>query len=121
MPDVVKSLAGDNATNPNVAKAIADAKKEAVQGNGDFVDLFVKNYQQLAGMNQLGGIFAARLGESNITPSSTDEQVKAVLNEQVKAAVGNSFEVLRTRIDQFGVVQPNIQTLEAKASWVRLW
>lgn len=114
VPDVVKSLAGDNATNPNVAKAIADAKKEAAQGNGDFVDLFVKNYQQLAGMNQLGGIFAARLGESNITPSSTDEQVKAVLNEQVKAAVGNSFEVLRTRIDQFGVVQPNIQTLEGK-------
>lgn len=114
VPDVVKSLAGDNASDPNVAQAIASAQKAAAQGRGDFVDLFVADYQRLAGQGHLGGIFAARLGGSDITPTSTDEQVKAVLNEQVKAAVGNSFEVLRTRIDQFGVAQPNIQTLEGK-------
>lgn len=114
VPDVVKSLAGDNASNPNVQKAIAQAKAEAAQGTGDFVQLFVKDYQKIAGPNQLGGIFALKLKDSNITPNSTDEQVEQALTTQVKAAVGNSFEVLRTRIDRFGVVQPNIQTLEGK-------
>ena len=114
VPDVIRSLAGDNAADPNFQKALAEAQKEATQSTGDVVDLFVKHYQQISGRNHLGGLFAMKLKSSNITPASTDEEVQKALTEEVKAAVGNSYEVLRTRIDRFGVAQPNIQTLEGK-------
>jgi len=114
VPDVVKNLAGSNAQDPKVAKAIAEARQEAQQSGGDFVELFVSKYQSENGKGQLGGIFALKLKERDITPNSTDEQVTKVLNEEVKAAVANSYEVVRQRIDQFGVAQPNIQMLEGK-------
>ena len=114
VPDVVKNLAGSNANDPKVAKAIADARAEAKNGTGDFVELFVKKYQEQNGKDQLGGIFSLKLKERNITPNSTDEQVQKVIAEEVKAAVANSYEVVRQRIDQFGVAQPNIQMLEGK-------
>lgn len=114
VPDVVKNLAGSNAQDPKVAKAIDEARQEAQQSGGDFVELFVSKYQAENGKGQLGGIFALKLKERDITPNSTDEQVQRVLNEEVKAAVSNSYEVVRQRIDQFGVAQPNIQKLEGK-------
>lgn len=114
VPDVVKNLAGSNAQDPKVAKAIDEARQEAQQSGGDFVELFVSKYQTENGKGQLGGIFALKLKERDITPNSTDEQVQRVLNEEVKAAVSNSYEVVRQRIDQFGVAQPNIQKLEGK-------
>ncbi len=114
VPDVIKSLAGDNASDPNFQKALAAAQKEATQSTGDIIELFVKNYQQISGRDHLGGVFTSKLKDSNITPNSSDEQVQKALTEEVKAAVSNSYEVLRTRIDRFGVAQPNIQTLEGK-------
>ena len=114
VPDVIKSLAGENAADPTFQKALAEAQKQANESTGDVIELFVKNYQQLSGMNHLGGVFTARLRSEGITPNSTDADVQRVLTDEVKAAVGNSYEVLRTRIDRFGVAQPNIQTLEGK-------
>lgn len=114
VPDVIKSLAGENAADPTFQKALAQAQKQANESTGDVIELFVKNYQQLSGMNHLGGVFTARLRSEGITPNSTDADVQRVLTDEVKAAVGNSYEVLRTRIDRFGVAQPNIQTLEGK-------
>ena len=64
--------------------------------------------------DQLGGLFALKLKEEGITPNSTDAQVKAALEKEIKAAVDNSYQVVRQRIDRFGVAQPNIQILEGR-------
>lgn len=114
VPDVVKNLAGDNASDPAVQKAVAQAAAEAKRGRGDFVELFVRAYQKEAGEGKLGGIFASKLKEQNIYYTSSDADVERVLNEEVAAAVANSNEVVRSRIDRFGVAQPNIQILRGK-------
>ena len=114
VPDVVKSLAGESASEPAFAKALADAREQAKKESTDFVDIFVSVYQKQNGENRLGGIFASKLKEKNISYNSTDAEVKKVLAEEVVAAVENSNKVVRSRIDRFGVAQPNIQVLRGK-------
>ena len=114
VPDVVKNLAGESANDPKFKKAFEDAKQLAKKENTDFVEAFVATYQQQNGNDKLGGIFASKLNEKNISYNSTDAQVKKVLNEEVNAAVENSNKVVRSRIDRFGVAQPNIQILRGK-------
>lgn len=112
--DVVKNLAGESANDPKFKEAYSKAVAQAKKGDIDFVDAFVSAYQQLNGTNKLGGIFASKLGEKNISYNSSDADVKKVLNEEVNAAVENSNKVVRSRIDRFGVAQPNIQILRGK-------
>ncbi|MCI5757532.1 MAG: protein translocase subunit SecD, partial [Bacteroidales bacterium] len=114
VPDVVRNLAGESANDPKFKKAFEDAKQLAKKENTDFVEAFVATYQQQNGNDKLGGIFASKLNEKNISYNSTDAQVKKVLNEEVNAAVENSNKVVRSRIDRFGVAQPNIQILRGK-------
>lgn len=114
VPDVVKNLAGESANDPKFKEAYSKAVAQAKKGDIDFVDAFVSAYQQLNGQNKLGGIFASKLGEKNISYNSSDVDVKKVLNEEVNAAVENSNKVVRSRIDRFGVAQPNIQILRGK-------
>lgn len=114
VPDVVKNLAGESANDPKFKEAYSKAVTQAKKGDIDFVDAFVSAYQQLNGTNKLGGIFASKLGEKNISYNSSDADVKKVLNEEVNAAVENSNKVVRSRIDRFGVAQPNIQILRGK-------
>lgn len=114
VPDVVKNLAGESANDPKFKEAYSKAVAQAKKGDIDFVDAFVSAYQQLNGTNKLGGIFASKLGEKNISYNSSDADVKKVLNEEVNAAVENSKKVVRSRIDRFGVAQPNIQILRGK-------
>lgn len=114
VPDVVKNLAGESANDPKFKEAYSKAVAQAKKGDIDFVDAFVSVYQQLNGTNKLGGIFASKLGEKNISYNSSDADVKKVLNEEVNAAVENSNKVVRSRIDRFGVAQPNIQILRGK-------
>ena len=114
VPDVVKNLAGESANDPKFKKAYADAQAKAKKENTDFVDAFISTYQQQNGQNQLGGLFASKLKEKNISYTSSDNDVKKVLNEEVAAAVENSNKVVRSRIDRFGVAQPNIQVLHGK-------
>ena len=114
VPDVVKSLAGESANDPAFAKALADAREQAKTESTDFVDIFVSVYQKQNGENRLGGVFASKLKEKNISYNSTDNEVKKVLAEEVAAAVENSNKVVRSRIDRFGVAQPNIQVLHGK-------
>ena len=114
VPDVVKSLAGESANDPAFAKALADAREQAKTESTDFVDIFVSVYQKQNGENRLGGVFASKLKEKNISYNSTDAEVKKVLAEEVVAAVENSNKVVRSRIDRFGVAQPNIQVLRGK-------
>ena len=114
VPDVVKNLAGSNADDPKVKEAIAEARLEAKKEGKEFVDVFVAKYQEKNGKDLLGGIFAIKLQGQNITPNSTDEEVAKVLKEEINAAVANSREIVQSRIDRFGVAQPNIQMLQGR-------
>jgi SecD/SecF fusion protein len=111
--DVIKTLA-DHKTDPAFVKAVEQAEKESQNSQDDFITLFVKNYKKEAPNGTLAEIFATQQLKGLVNTSSTDSEVEKVLRDQVKAAVDNSFNVLRTRIDRFGVVQPNIQNLEGQ-------
>ena len=114
VPDVVKNLAGESASDAKFVKAYGDAVAKAKKENIDFVEAFVSTYREQNGADKLGGVFASKLKEKNISYNSTDAQVQKALNEEVNAAVENSNKVVRSRIDRFGVAQPNIQILRGK-------
>ncbi len=111
VPDVVKLLA-DNKTDEDFNKAIATAASMATTSQDDFITLFVREYKKLAPNGKLAELFATQQLKDKVNQKTSDADVEKVLREEVKAAVANSYNVLRTRIDRFGVVQPNIQTLE---------
>ena len=113
VPDVVKTLA-DNKPDEAFNTAVAEAAKQQITSQEDFITLFVREYKKQAPDGKLAEIFATQQLKDKVNTRSTDAEVEAVLREEVKAAVENSYNVLRTRIDRFGVVQPNIQTLEGK-------
>jgi len=104
--DVIRSLSNHN-QDPNFNKAL----DLAYARQGDFIDMFVEEYRKLDSA-PLAAIFSTFELKDRILPQSTDAQVIAVLRDELKSAIDNSFNVLRTRIDQFGVVSPNIQRLE---------
>ena len=114
VPDVVKNLAGDNAKDPSFEAASKAAREDYKKGQGDFVERFVARYQEKNGQNKLGAIFATGLKGSNVTFNSTDAQVQSALEREVEAAVSNAYQVVRNRVDQFGVAQPNIQILQGR-------
>ena len=113
VPDVIKALA-DNKTDEAFNKALANAAQEAKTSQDDVITLFVREYHRLAPDASLAQLFATQQLKDKVNQKSTDAQVESVLRSEVKAAVENSYNVLRTRIDRFGVVQPNIQSLEDK-------
>ena len=113
VPDVVKSLA-DNSQDKAFNEAVAQATKEADQSQSDFIKLFVRDFKKISNGRPLSSVFATQKLKDKVRTNSSDAQVESVLREEVKAAVDNSFNVLRTRIDRFGVVQPNIQLLEGQ-------
>ena len=113
VPDVVRTLA-DNKPDEAFNAAVAEAAKQQVTSQEDFITLFVREYKKQAPEGKLAEIFATQQLKDKVNTRSTDAEVEAALREEVKAAVENSYNVLRTRIDRFGVVQPNIQTLEGK-------
>ena len=110
VPDVIKVLS-DNKPDAVFNEALSNAAKEAVNSQDDVITLFIREYHRLAPGQPLAQIFATQQLKDKVTQKSTDQEVERVLRDEVKAAVDNSFNVLRTRIDRFGVVQPNIQTL----------
>ena len=113
VPDVVKALA-DHKSDEAFNKAIAEAAKQSITSQEDFITLFVREYKNQAPQGTLAELFATQQLKDKVNTRSTDAEVEAVLREEVKAAIDNSYTVLRTRIDRFGVAQPNIQTLEGK-------
>ena len=113
VPDVIKALA-DNKPDENFNQALATAAKQAVNSQDDVITLFVKEYHRIAPNAKLSELFATQQLKDKVNQKSSDAEVEKVLRSEVKAAVENSYNVLRTRIDRFGVVQPNIQSLEDK-------
>ncbi len=111
VPDVLRALSGYN-TDENFNKALAQASRRMTESQRDYLDLFVEEYKAIDPGARLSAIFSTFEMKGRIDPSSSDEEVILVLKEDIQSAIDNSFNVLRTRIDQFGVVQPNIQRLE---------
>ena len=111
VPDVVKVLA-DHKDDAAFNQAIETAKKRSITSQSDFISLFVEEYKKAAPDASLATLFATQQLKDKVNTRSTDAEVEKVLRDEVQAAIDNSFNVLRTRIDRFGVVQPNIQSLE---------
>ena len=113
VPDVVETLA-DHKTDPAFTKSVAEARKAEENGQGQFIDLFIQSFHKNAPGRHLAEIFATQQLQGKVSPTSSDADVEKVLRQEVQAAIDNSFNVVRTRIDKFGVVQPNIQKLEGQ-------
>ena len=113
VPDVIKVLA-DNKPDEAFNQALATAAKQATTSQDDVITLFIREYKRVAPQSSLAELFATQQLKDRVNQKSTDAEVEKVLREEVKAAIDNSYNVLRTRIDRFGVVQPNIQSLEDK-------
>ena len=113
VPDVVETLA-DHKTDAAFTKSMEQAKKEEETSQSDFISLFIKYYKQNAPGHRLAEIFATQQLKGQVSTQSTDKEVEKALREQVQSAIDNSYNVVRNRIDKFGVVQPNIQKLEGQ-------
>ena len=113
VPDVVENLA-DHKTDVAFAKSMKEARAEHEVSQSDFITLFINAYKKNAPGHHLSEIFATQQLQGKVSPNSSDKDVEKVLRAEVQAAIDNSFLVVRTRIDKFGVVQPNIQKLEGQ-------
>ncbi|MBE6259242.1 MAG: protein translocase subunit SecDF [Prevotella sp.] len=114
VPDVVDVLA-DHKTDAAYKKSMEQAKKEEETSQDDFISLFIKYWKQNSNGRPLAAIFATQQMKGKVSTSSTDSEVESALRAEVQSAVDNSFNVVRNRIDKFGVVQPNIQKLEGQS------
>ncbi len=113
VPDVVDVLA-DHKTDAAYQKAMDMAKKEEMTSQSDFISLFVDAYHKVAPGHKLAEIFATQELKGKVNTQTSDGDVEKALREEVNSAIDNSYNIVRNRIDQFGVVQPNIQKLEGQ-------
>ena len=113
VPDVIDVLA-DHKTDPAYVKSMQEAKKEEETSQSDFISLFIDAYKKNSNGGRLATVFATQQLKGKVSTQSTDKEVERVLRDEVAAAIENSYNVVRNRIDKFGVVQPNIQKLEGQ-------
>lgn len=113
VPDVVDVLA-DHKTDAAYVKSMEEARKQEATSQSDFITLFIDAFHKNAPGRHLAEIFATQQLKGKVTTQSSDKEVEAALRSEVTAAIDNSYNVVRNRIDQFGVVQPNIQKLEGQ-------
>lgn len=106
--ELVQSLSNNN---PDVVfnQALTNAQKRSVTEQKDYITLFVDEYEKLAPNGKLAAIFANSNNQEKLKFNSSNSDVEAYLKDQANTAVQQSYTVLHTRIDQFGVTQPNIQ------------
>ena len=113
VPDVLENLA-DHKVDAAFVKSMKEARAEHEVSQSDFITLFVNAFKKNAPGRHLSEIFATQQLQGKVSPNSSDKEVEKVLRSEVQVAIDNSFLVVRTRIDKFGVVQPNIQKLEGQ-------
>ncbi len=114
VPDVIDVLA-DHKQDAAYKKSMQEAKKEEETSQDDFISLFVKYWKQNSNGRPLAAIFATQQMKGKVSTNSSDSEVESALRSEVQSAVDNSFNVVRNRVDKFGVVQPNIQKLEGQS------
>ena len=111
--DVLKSLAAENAQNPNFVAALeATSNAAEVESGDDFVDAFAANYKKQNPTATLAEVFSTYQLKEKIKKDTPDSEVLSIIKKEMADALSNSFNVLRNRIDRFGVVAPNIQRLQ---------
>ena len=110
LEDLVEALAGNNAT-PEFQQAINLAKQRSVNSRDDFITLFADAWKEVGKGQRLAQVFGTYEMKDKIKPESTDAEVIGIIRGEAESAIGNSFNVLRNRIDRFGVTQPSIQKL----------
>ena len=110
VPDILRALSGYN-TSETFNKAMELAKQKQKSSGADFLTLFIESFKEVDPEAQLASVFSTFEMKDKVTLNSTNDEVEKVIREEVEGAIDNSFNVLRTRIDRFGVVQPNIQKL----------
>ena len=110
LQDLVKAISG-NSMNPEFQKALALAKERSVNSREDYITLFADAWKEVSNGQHLAQIFGTYEMKDKITPASSDADVISVIRDEAESAVANSFNVLRSRIDRFGVTQPSIQKL----------
>lgn len=113
VPDVVDVLA-DHKTDAAYLKSMKEAKEQETTSQSDFITLFIDAFHKNAPGRKLAEVFATQQLKGKVTTQSSDKDVEKALREEVTASIDNSYNVVRNRIDQFGVVQPNIQKLEGQ-------
>ena len=113
VPDVVETLA-DHKTDAAFVKSMKEAKAEEETSQKDFITLFINAYHKNAPGHRLAEVFATQQMQGKVSAQSSDSEVEKALRAECSSAIDNSFNVVRTRIDKFGVVQPNIQKLEGQ-------
>ena len=111
VPDIIEVLSG-HSTDPVFVQALQMANEQHLNSQRDFVDLFGDAFQQLDPNAKLAPIFLFEFKDKGITVNSTNDEVLSVIKEETNSAIDRSYQILRTRIDRFGVAQPNIQKLE---------
>lgn len=110
VPDILRVLSGHN-TSENFNQALALANEKQKTSGADYLTLFFESFYELDPNAQLASVFSTFELKEKVSLNSTNPEVEKVVREEVEGAIDNSFNVLRTRIDRFGVVQPNIQKL----------
>lgn len=108
LQELVRNLA-NNPKDENFNKALENANTRSKSSQDGYVNLFVEEFKKLSPNTSLASFFATKDNSTQIKPGSTDAEVQRFLEQQASSAIDNTFEVLRTRIDKFGVTSPNIQ------------
>ena len=111
LKDLVKALAGENGNLPEFNSALALAQERSVNSRLDYISLFAEAWTETSNGAPLAQVFGTYDLKEKINATTSDEEVIAVIREEAESAISNSFNVLRNRIDRFGVTQPNIQKL----------
>ena len=110
LEDLVKALSG-NSTEPEFLQALELAKSRSVTSQSDLITLFAEAWKEVSGGQRLSAVFGTYEMRDKIKPESSDDEVVSVIKAEAESAVSNSFNVLRNRIDRFGVTQPSIQKI----------
>ena len=114
VPDIVDMLS-DHSNDAGFRQALSQARQEEEKSQGDFISLFAERWKQVNGDRPMAAIFATQQMRDKVNTKSTDDEVVSALRTEVQSAIDNAETVVRTRVDKFGVVQPNIQRLEGQS------
>lgn len=109
--DIIKNLSG-NSEDPAFLTAIEEARERQKESTAPFTELFYESFVEMNPEQRLAPIFATAANRERISAASTNEEVMEMINKEVDDAIDRSFIILRTRLDQFGTSQPNIQRLQ---------
>ncbi len=110
--EIVKVMAGSKAEDPQFKEVLRRANEAQKSSQDKYINLFYKAYKEVLPTQNLSAYFTNSSTNGKINFETADKQVLKVLNTEIEDAIDRSFNILRSRIDQFGVVQPNIQKLQ---------